>query len=190
MLVCEAAANDVVIVETVGVGQSETEVDEMVDVFVLLVAPGGGDELQGIKRGVMELADLVVVTKADGELRNAAQQAAADYRHALHLLRPKHTATTASVLLCSAVNGDGVAEVWDAIEAQRGALDASGELATRRRHQAKAWLWAEVRERLVERLRTDPATRDRIPELEQRVIAGELSPAAAAQQLLDRSANH
>ena len=118
MLVCEAAGFDAVLIETVGVGQSEVEVDDMVDLFMLLVAPGGGDELQGMKRGVTEVADLVVVTKADGELLGAARQAAADYRHALHLLRPKHASSEATVLLCSPLEGAGIAEVWEDVVRQ------------------------------------------------------------------------
>ena len=116
---CEAAGFDTVLVETVGVGQSETEVDDMVDTFVLLVAPGGGDELQGIKRGVMELADLVVVTKADGELLPLAHHAAADYRNALHLLRNKDDAWDPEVVLCSALTSEGVADVVDCRAAHR-----------------------------------------------------------------------
>ncbi|MEY2452967.1 MAG: GTPase [Acidimicrobiaceae bacterium] len=184
MLVCEAAGFDVVLVETVGVGQSETEVDDMVDLFALLVAPGGGDELQGIKRGITELADLVVVTKADGDLRGAAQQAAADYRHAMHLLRPKHVGATSSVLLYSAVAGDGVAEVWGAVVALQQQLHGSGELAARRSSQSKSWFWAEIRERLLMRLRDDPQRAARISELERQVVAGTISPAAAAEALL------
>ena len=142
MLLCEAAGFDVVLVETVGVGQSRDRVADMVDLFVLLARPGGGDELQGIKRGIMELADLVVVTKADGDLLGAAQQVAGDYGHALHLLRPKHEATTATVLRCSALRDEGIDEVWNTVLAQRQALERSGELGTRRGEQAVRWLWA------------------------------------------------
>jgi LAO/AO transport system kinase len=184
MLVCEAAGYDVVLVETVGVGQSETEVDDMVDVFVLLVAPGAGDELQGIKRGVMELADVVVVTKADGDLLGPARQAAADYRQALHLLRPKHRSWNADVVLCSAFEGEGIADVWRAVVALRQQLVETGELDARRSSQAKSWFWAEIRERLLAQLRDDPERAARIPELEEKVVAGAISPTAAAQALL------
>ena len=185
MLVCEAAGFDVVLVETVGVGQSEIEVDDMVDTFVLLVAPGAGDELQGIKRGVMELADVVAVTKADGDLLGPARQAAADYRQALHLLRPKHHGWTAEVVLCSAFEGDGIAEVADIVTRHHEHLDTSGTLASRRAEQATAWLWSEVRERLIEDLTANPAVAAKVPELEQAVAAGTVSPAAAASALLD-----
>jgi LAO/AO transport system kinase len=184
MLVCEAAGHDVVLVETVGVGQSETEVDDMVDVFVLLVAPGAGDELQGIKRGVMELADLVVVTKADGDLLGPARQAAADYRQALHLLRPKHPGWAAEVVLCSAVEGKGVADVWTAVDALNQRLANSGELDARRSSQAKSWFWSEIRERLLAQLRDDPDRAARIADLERQVVDGAISPAAAAESLL------
>jgi len=186
MLLCEAAGYDVVLVETVGVGQSETAVDDMVDVFVLLAAPGGGDDLQGIKRGIMELADLVVVTKADGDLLPAARQAAADYRMALHLLRRKHPWWEPQVLLASAVRGEGIAEVWSAVVAHRKVLEETGTLASLRAGQATAWMWREVQDQLLESLRSDPAVAAAIPELEGRVAAGEITPSAAAADLLGR----
>jgi LAO/AO transport system kinase len=184
MLVCEAAGFDTVMVETVGVGQSETEVDGMVDVFVLLVAPAGGDELQGIKKGVTELADLVVVTKADGDLEGPARQAAADYRHALHLLRPKHEAWTPEVMLCSALTGEGVEAVWTAIARHHDALSGSGQLDARRVGQRVEWMWATVRQRLVDEVMRDTRTRSVSAELEQQVAAGRLSPEGAAAELL------
>jgi LAO/AO transport system kinase len=186
MLVCEAAGFGVVIVETVGVGQSETEVDDMVDTFALLVAAGGGDELQGIKRGVMELADLVVVTKADGDLLASARQAAADHRHALHLMRPKHPDWVVETLLASAVGaGSGLEEVWEAVQRHHRYLVDSGRLAERRAAQNRAWLWSEVRERLLAELHADPAVGALVGTVEGQVTSGELSPAAGAQLLLD-----
>jgi LAO/AO transport system kinase len=184
MLVCEAAGFDVVLVETVGVGQSEIEVDDMVDLFILLVSPGGGDELQGIKRGVTEVADIVVVTKADGDLLGAAQQVAADYGHALHLLRAKHQSTTATVLRCSALRGEGIGEVWDTVRAQRQALESSGELGTRRGHQAVRWLWAEVTDTLLNELRNDPEVRNQVAEVEAAVARNAVSPVSGARTLL------
>lgn len=184
VLLCEAAGFDVVLVETVGVGQSETEVDSLVDAFVVLVAPGGGDELQGIKRGITELADLVVVTKADGELAGAARQAAADYRHALHLLRPRHQGWVPEVLLCSAPTGVGIPDVWEALGRHRRALDDRGALAARRAAQAEAWLWAEVGERLLSGLREDPEVAALAPGLEADVRRGTLSTATAAERVL------
>ena len=185
MLLCEAFGFDVVLVETVGVGQSETAVDDMVDCFCLLVSPGGGDDLQGIKRGIMELADLVVVTKGDGDLANAAAHAASDYGHALQLLRRKWAAWEPKVVLTSATTGIGVAEVWAAVESHRDLLTSTGELERRRRDQARAWLWSEVTGRLTSVFRADPEVSRLLPELERAVVAGELSPTTAAGQMLE-----
>ena len=183
MLLCEAAGFDVVIVETVGVGQSETAVAEMVDLFCLLAAPGGGDDLQGIKRGVMELAELVVVTKADGDLAPAANRAAADLRHALHLMRPVHEAWTARVLSTSSVEGSGLGEVWDAVQEHRRTLDEAGALVPMRSEQLRRWLWSELREGLVERFAQQAG--DRLAEVERDVVAGRVLPTIAADTLLD-----
>ncbi|HEX5615665.1 MAG TPA: methylmalonyl Co-A mutase-associated GTPase MeaB [Acidimicrobiia bacterium] len=184
VLLCEAAGFDVVIVETVGVGQSEVAVAGMVDTFVLLLAPGAGDELQGVKRGIVELADLVVVNKDDGDLAPAAGRTASDYQHALHLVRPRSDAWAPRVLRCSALTGTGIAEVWGAVGEHRQAMEASGELTSRRREQARAWMWSEVTDTLLEDLRRDPTTDALVADLERAVAAGELSPTAAAQQLL------
>lgn len=184
ILLCEAAGFDVVIVETIGVGQSEVTVGDMVDLFLLLVSPGGGDELQGIKRGIMELADLVVVNKADGDLAAAAGRTAADYANAVHLLRPKWRAWQTRVLTCSALTGTGLAEVWEAVQAFRDALTASGELAELRSAQARAWMWAEVRDSLLERFLRVERVRAVLPEIEQRVARGEMTPSVAATELL------
>ena len=185
-LVCEAAGFDVVLVETVGVGQSELSVADLVDLFVLLASPSGGDDLQGIKRGIMELADLVVVTKADGELANAANHAAADLRRAVHLLRPKYDGLTTETLLVSSPTGVGVPEVWEHVEQAHAVLVASGQLDALRADQAKAWLWDEIRAGLIERFRQDPAIGPHLQRLESEVTAGQMAPTAAAQQLLDR----
>ncbi len=178
LLLCEAAGHDVVIVETVGSGQSDVAVADMVDVFVLLVPPAGGDELQGIKRGIMELADVLVVTKADGDLEAAANRTAADHRHAVQLL---HGSDPPPVVTASAVTGQGIDEAWTAIAAVHDGLD----LADHRSAQARTWLWDEVRETLLDDLRTDASVADLAPELEAQVTAGTLSPAAAAIRLLD-----
>lgn len=183
LLLCEAAGFDVVIVETVGSGQSDVAVAELVDVFVLLVPPAGGDELQGIKRGIMELADVVVVTKADGDLVPAANRTAADHRHAVHLL---HGAAPPPVVACSAITGEGVDAAWAAIREVHDRRAANGEQAERRSAQARSWLWDEVRETLLDELRTDPGVADLAPVLEAEVTAGTLSPAAAAAQLLEQ----
>ncbi len=184
LLLVEAAGFDVVIIETVGVGQSETAVADMADLFLLLLLPGGGDELQGIKRGIVELADLIVVNKADGDMSAAAERAAADYRSALHFLRPRSAHWTVPVVTCSALEGRGIDRVWALIGEFRAAMTASGDLKANRAAQARRWLWSETAEHLMARLREDPAVRERILPLEQAVSAGQLSPRVAAQQLV------
>src|SRR5690349_10396595 len=139
LLVCEAAGFDVVLVETVGVGQSEVAVAGLVDLFLLLLAPGAGDELQGVKRGIVELADLVVVNKADGALADLARHTAGDYGNALHLLRARTDGWTARVLSCSALLGEGIAEVWAAVEEYMVLARRSGGLTARRGEQARDW---------------------------------------------------
>jgi LAO/AO transport system kinase len=185
-LLCEAAGFDVVLIETVGVGQSELAVDDLVDLFVLLASPSGGDDLQGIKRGIMELADLVVVTKADGALEATANHAAADLQRALHLLRPKHAGLATATLLVSSPTGRGVPEVWDQLLALHAHLRDTGQLERLRAHQARAWLWDEIRSGLAERFRTDPRVAPVLADLEAEVESSGTAPTAAAQQLLDR----
>ncbi len=184
LLLCEAAGFDVVIVETVGVGQSETAVADMTDMFLLLLLPGGGDDLQGIKRGIMELADLVLVNKADGEMVAVANHSASDYIHALKLLHPRTRDWQVPVKTCSALEGHGIAEAWEAVCRYRELLTASGELARRRAQQAKSWMWAETAENLLGALREDARVARLIPQLEQAVTAGTLPPTLAAAQLL------
>lgn len=176
----EAAGFDVVIVETVGVGQSETAVSEMVDMFVLILQPGGGDDLQGLKRGIVELADLLLVNKADGELAAIAGRTAADYRNAIRLLHPPTPGWTPEVRQCSALAGTGIAEVWDTVARFRRVVGADGGLEQRRRDQAKAALGRELSESLLAALRADPALAQHLAELEERVAAGQSSPTAAA----------
>ena len=185
MLVCEAAGFDVVIVETVGVGQSETAVADMVDMFLLLLLPGAGDELQGLKKGIVELADLILVNKADGALKPAAGRAAAQYKGALTLLRPASPHWTTPVALCSALTGDGIAEAWDMVMRHDAALRAAGALADKRAAQARAWMWSEVADSLMTALRAHPGVAAHFAELEARVSAGTLTPTAAAQILLE-----
>jgi LAO/AO transport system kinase len=185
MLLCEAAGFDVVVVETVGVGQSEMAVAGMVDLFAVLVAPGAGDELQGIKRGIIELADVVVVNKNDGDLAAAAKTTATDYASALRLVRSKTSAWTPRVVLISSLEGTGIDELWATIEDFRAALTATGELARRRAEQAREWMWSEVSETLMDALRNDRRVAQLVDGLEAAVTAGELAPAAAARQILD-----
>jgi len=186
LLVCEAAGFDVVLVETVGVGQSEVAVAGLVDLFLLLLAPGAGDELQGVKRGIVELADLVVVNKADGALADLARHTASDYGHALHLLRPRTDGWAARVLSCSARLGDGIDAVWDAVGEFMATARSSEGLGRRRGEQAREWLWSEVSETLLERLRSDARVRAELGDLESDVVAGRISPTAAARRLLER----
>lgn len=185
-IVCEAAGFGVVVLETVGVGQSETAVADMVDCFLLLLAPGAGDELQGIKRGIVELADLVVVNKADGDLLAEANRVRADYRAALDLLRPASAAWRPEVLCSSALHGHGIDEVWQAVLRHRRSMDEAGGLEAIRELQRRNWLWAEVQAGLIERLRRDPATAAHMQDLERQVIGGELLPSAAARRLIDK----
>ncbi|MCC7411488.1 MAG: methylmalonyl Co-A mutase-associated GTPase MeaB [Gammaproteobacteria bacterium] len=184
VLVCEAAGFDVVLVETVGVGQSETTVAQMTDLFALLIAPAGGDELQGIKRGIVEIADILVVNKADGELAAIAARTAADYAGALRLLRPKTGHWQVPVLTCSALTGAGIDSVWAHIERFRETATASGALAAQRAEQAREWMWAGAMEGLADELRRHEHVRANLPRLERAVRAGELPPTLAAQQLL------
>jgi len=185
LILCEAAGFDVVIVETVGVGQSETKVADMTDMFVLLQLPGGGDELQGIKRGIMELADLVLINKADDELKALAGRSAADYRNALGLLHPRSVNWKVEVLTCSARDGDGIAEVWDLVLQHRSVHEKSGELKTRRSMQARDWMWSEVGDNLLAALQSNPAVREQIPLLEAAASEGRIPPTIAARQLLE-----
>ena len=186
ILLVEAAGFDVVIVETVGVGQSETTVADLTDLFLLLLLPGGGDELQGIKRGIVELADIVVVNKADGELASAAERAAGDYRSALQLLRPRSPDWTVPVVTCSALEGRGIEELWELIGTFRNANVPSGALQARRAAQGRRGLWNEIAEQVLQLRRDDPEARERIRELEQAVSAGKLSPRIGAESLVEQ----
>lgn len=189
MLVCEAAGFDVIVVETVGVGQSETAVADMVDMFLLLLVPGGGDELQGIKKGIVELADAIIVNKADGDLAVAAQRAARDYKNALHLLTPASAAWTVPVLTCSALEHAGIDKVWENVGQYREAMEKSGSFANRRSTQAHAWMWNEVAETLMQALKDDAAVAGMLPAMESAVASGSLAPGRAARQLVSTFRN-
>ncbi len=184
ILLCEAAGFGTVLVETVGVGQSETAVRAMTDFFLLLLLPGAGDELQGIKRGVVELVDAIAVNKADGDLRPRAEQARAEYAAALHLFPASADGWVTPVVTCSARTGDGLAAIQDLIVAHRTHLEARGLLAQRRREQALAWMHELVGLGLQAALRADPAVAASLPALETAVAEGRTTPLAAARQVL------
>lgn len=186
ILVCEAAGFDVVLVETVGVGQSETVVADMVDCFVVLMLAGAGDELQGIKKGVLELADLIAVNKADGANAERARQAAADYRAALHLMRPASPTWTPPVLTCSGLTNEGLDELWHQVELHRERLSATGELDARRRDQQVRWLWSMLDERLRDDLRSHPEVVELLESLERQVRDGEVPATAAVDRVWER----
>ena len=184
VLVCEAAGFDTVLVETVGAGQSETSVAEMTDMFLLILPPAAGDELQGLKRGIIELADLILVNKADGDLRDHATRSAAEYANAVHLIRPAHPEWQVAVRAVSALTGDGIDAVWEDAVRFRAALEASGAWGRRRATQAQAALWAEIGDGLLERFRAAPAVSARLTKVEREVASAKRSPAAAARDLL------
>ena len=185
MLICEAAGFDVVIVETVGVGQSETLVDSMVDLFLLLMLPNAGDELQGIKKGVLELADLVVINKSDGEQETFAKTAQSEYRKALHLLPSTKTSWTPQILRCSSLEKRGMDKIWDSVKSFRKELQNSGEWKKQRQTQTGKWMWSLVEEGLLTNFRNDPNIRKQIPELEKAVNSGKMLPTTAARKMLD-----
>ncbi|HEY1798720.1 MAG TPA: methylmalonyl Co-A mutase-associated GTPase MeaB [Stellaceae bacterium] len=185
ILVCEAAGFDTVIVETVGTGQSETTVAEITDMFVLILPPTAGDELQGLKRGIIELADLILVNKADGALEPHARETAAEYQNAMRLVMSSVPDWQVPVRAVSALTGAGVAAIWDEVARFRGVLEAGGLWQERRAAQAKAALWTELGDGLLERFHAAPAIAGRLGEIEREVAAGERMPAAAARELLE-----
>ena len=185
MLLAEGAGYDVILIETVGAGQSETAVADLTDSFLLILPPAGGDELQGIKKGVVELADLVVINKADGALLDSANRAAAEYRSALRMLRPAAANWVPPVIKVSALQQAGMDQVWEAVTGHRGALGPAG-IAAKRKEQAHAWFWRELQEGLLEAFRADPAVATALPAIEEAVEQGSLLPGGAAKQLLAR----
>ena len=184
ILVMEAAGYDVVIVETVGVGQSETLVAEMTDTFVLLALARTGDQLQGIKKGVLELADVVAVNKADGPHELECKRAARELAGAMRLISQPEGSWIVPVLTCSAETGTGLPELWEAIEQHQQRLRESGELERRRGAQQVVWTWDTVRDRLLDRMRENPDVRSLVPEIEDAVRRGELPPSLAADRVL------
>jgi len=184
MLLCEAAGFDVIIVETVGVGQSETAVASMVDFFLVLMLAGAGDELQGIKKGVLEIADALAVNKADGDNVEKAAQAKKAYETALHLLSPASLSWSPPVLTCSAKENLGIDAVWQTVLAHRQAFKASGEFAQKRQQQALDWMWALIEDGLKDRFYKNPDILKALPDLKRAVVDGVVAPAAAADELL------
>src|SRR5215218_1203965 len=183
MLLCEAAGFDVILVETIGVGQSETAVADLTDTFLVMMLPGAGDELQGIKKGILELADIIAVNKAD-DAGAKAKAAAAEYKAALHILAPASATWTPPVLTVSGLTGQGLDELWIKVLKHRKRLEATGELSAKRRAQDTKWMWALVHERLYERLHHDRALRQRVPEIEKAIADGTLSPNAGASEIV------
>ncbi len=186
ILLCEAAGFDVVLVETVGVGQSETVVSDMVDFFLVLMLAGAGDELQGIKKGVLELADMVAVNKADGDNVTRAELAAADYRSALHLMSPSSPSWSPPVITCSGLTGDGLAELWRQVELHREKLTATGELAARRRTQQVKWMWSMLDDRLRDDLRSDRSIVAELARVERNVHDGRIPATVAVDEIWQR----
>ena len=184
ILLCEAAGYDVVFVETVGVGQSEMVVSEMVDMFLVLMLPGAGDELQGIKKGILEIADLLVVNKADGASLPLARQAARDLSGALRILQPEPGAWQPKVMTASSLQREGLDAVWETVLEHRRALEEAGEFGRLRARQQVRWMWAQIEDRLFELLRNAPAVADALPSLEAEVEAGRRPPTVAAEEII------
>jgi LAO/AO transport system kinase len=172
-------------VETVGIGQSETAVADMTDFFLVLMLPGAGDELQGLKKGIVELADMIAVNKADGDNIKRAKVAAADYRAALHILSTRSPTWSPPVITYSALTGDGITELWEQVIAHKEKMTASGELEARRREQQVKWMWTMLEERLTARLRTDAGVRAKLRQAEAAVAAGRLTPTLAVEELAE-----
>ncbi|XP_063841879.1 methylmalonic aciduria type A homolog, mitochondrial-like [Scylla paramamosain] len=184
VVLCEAAGHDVVVVETIGVGQSEFSVVDMVDMFALLIPPGGGDELQGLKRGIMEMSDLVVVNKSDGDLVAAARRMQYEYISALKFIRPKSACWKTPVRRISSLTQEGIPELWQVMLEFRRTMEDSGEFVGRRKTQRRAWLWTHLRDNLLAAFRDTPGMRERIQEAEVQAMEGTVSPGDAADQLL------
>jgi LAO/AO transport system kinase len=183
MLILEAAGYDVMLVETIGTGQSETMVADMTDFFLVLMLPGAGDELQGLKKGVVEIADMIAINKADGDNRKRASAAAAEYRAALHILTLRSPSWSPPVVTYSALTGDGIAGLWETVLDHRARMSQSGELDARRREQQVKWMWAMLEDRVFARLKSDPGIRAKLPRIEAAVAEGRMSPALAVDEI-------
>jgi LAO/AO transport system kinase len=185
IILCEAAGYDTILIETVGVGQSEIAVRSMVDFFLLLLLPGAGDELQGIKRGIVEMADMIVVNKAEEERLKLAKQAKRSYRNALHLFPPKESQWIPPVEICSALKHEGISNIWDKIIEYKTFVEENGFFEKNRSDQARFWLKESISDRLQQLFYTDEKILKAYPELEQAVLKGEKSPFIAAEMLIN-----
>jgi|TARA_B100001094_G_scaffold321535_1_gene369423 LAO/AO transport system kinase len=184
MILCEAAGYDIVLIETVGVGQSETTVADMVDFFLALMLPGAGDELQGIKKGLLEIADMIVVNKADGSTKNAAERAASEYRRALHILKPVSPTWMPPAHTCSAISGDGLADIWKDIEHHRELLKTSGEFDEKRKQQRVRWMWSMIQDRLLLEIEKNKSLQNIARALEAQVMEDQITPGLAASKVV------
>jgi LAO/AO transport system kinase len=184
MILCEAAGYDIVLIETVGVGQSETTVADMVDFFLALMLPGAGDELQGIKKGLLEIADMIVVNKADGSTKNAAERAASEYRRALHILKPVSPTWMPPAHTCSAISGDGLADIWKDIEHHRELLKTSGEFDEKRKQQRVRWMWSMIQDRLLLEIEQNKSLQNIARALEAQVMEDQITPGLAASKVV------
>ncbi len=184
ILICEAAGFDIILVETVGVGQSEITVSEMVDFFLVLMIAGGGDELQGIKKGVLEVADMIAITKADGDNATRAKVTASDYQHAMRIITPASPTWTPEVVTVSAVENKGLDILWENIHRHRTLLAASGEREAKRQAQMIRWMWAMVEDRVMTSLKSESHVKSLVPDLGKDIGAGKLTPALAVEKIL------
>ncbi|TMW62422.1 hypothetical protein Poli38472_005040 [Pythium oligandrum] len=185
VLLCEAAGYDIVLVESVGLGQSEIVIDDTVDMVMLLVPPAGGDELQGSKKGIMEIADIVVVNKADGDLKSAAKHAAVDFMHAFQLLRRKDPDWEPKVRMCSSIENTGVDKVWEICEEYRRTMNSLNKIAQKRNDQSSKWMWNQLNEQLMRAVSRDTRVREKAEKMNQDLVLGFISPRSAAAHVLD-----
>ena len=186
VLLCESAGFDIVLIETVGLGQSEVAVDDAADMCMLLLPPAGGDDLQGVKKGIMEVADLVVINKADGELQAAARHAATDVRHAIQLIRPKSLNWKTKVLRCSALFNEGISTVWENVEEYRSTMLETGELEGKRKMQNRSWMLRQFHEQLIRAASTQSDLKDMMRNVEQALVHGHITPRKAASTMVDK----
>lgn len=185
ILLCEAAGYDIIFVETVGIGQSEAAIADITDIVLLMLLPGAGDELQGMKRGVLEMADIILINKADGDLKERAEETSANYKSALRLLESIKKQWVVPILTCSMRTGDGVSKVWELVQQYQGIIKHTGDITLRRETQNIAWMWTELGERLMETLKRNDEVRRALPTIETEVAEGRRAPVVAANDLLE-----